>query len=364
MAKYFVENDISTAKTIHSDFYSDPKVFESSKEKIFAEGLHFVGDISLLPERGSAFPFTLLEGFLDEPVVIIRDKDNLIKCLSNVCTHRGNLLITEPCKMSQIRCKYHGRTFNQNGEMVFMPEFKEVLNFPCEDDHLISFPIFQWGTLLFVSLNNNIEPSAYFGDMMARMSFFPVDQLVRRDDLSKEYEVNANWALYCENYLEGFHIPFVHAGLSEVLDFGDYETELYYPYSSLQLGVAKSKEGVFDLPEDAVDYGRNIAAYYFWVFPNMMFNFYPWGLSLNIVQPLSPDRTKVSFITYMYDESKYGQGAGGDLDKVEKEDEEIVQNVQKGVKSRFYTHGRYSVKREKGTHHFHTLLSRFINEVI
>jgi len=66
----------------------------------------------------------------------------------------------------------------------------------------------------------------------------------------------------------------------------------------------------------------------------------------------------------MYDESKYGQGAGGDLDKVEKEDEEIVQNVQKGVKSRFYTHGRYSVKREKGTHHFHTLLSRFINEVI
>ena len=65
-------------------------------------------------------------------------------------------------------------------------------------------------------------------------------------------------------------------------------------------------------------------------------------------------------LTYMYDESKYNQGAGSDLDKVEMEDEEIVQNVQKGIRSRFYTKGRYSVSREKGTHHFHRLLASFI----
>ena len=360
MKRFDVNKDISLAKTIHKDIYTDPQVFETAKEKIFAAGLHYAGDIAMLPEKGTAFPIVLMEGYLDEPLLMVRNKEDQVVCLSNVCTHRGNLLLTEPGKISQLRCTYHGRTFGLTGEMIFMPEFKEVQNFPCKDDHLPSLHVFQWGTLLFISLQKEVRPDAYFGDMMKRMSFFPMDKLVRRDDLSKDYMVRANWALYCENYLEGFHIPFVHAGLSEVLDFGDYETELYYPYSSLQLGVAKGKENTFELPPDSPDYGRNIAAYYFWVFPHMMFNFYPWGLSLNIVQPLTTDQTKVSFITYMYDESRYDTGAGSNLDKVEMEDEEIVQNVQKGIRSRFYTHGRYSVTREKGTHHFHTLLADFI----
>jgi choline monooxygenase len=55
------------------------------------------------------------------------------------------------------------------------------------------------------------------------------------------------------------------------------------------------------------------------------------------------------------------KGAGAGLDKVEAEDEEIVQKVQKGIRSRFYKHGRYSVTRERGTHHFHRLLADFLN---
>lgn len=195
---------------------------------------------------------------------------------------------------------------------------------------------------------------------MERVAFFPMDKVTFRSDLSKTYTIDANWALYCENYLEGFHIPFVHPELSKVLDYADYETEIYYPYSSLQLGVAKKGDVCFDLPKTAQDYGRNIAAYYFWVFPNLMFNFYPWGLSLNIVEPIACGKTKVLFLTFMLDETKYNQGAGANLDKVEMEDEAIVNNVQKGVRSRFYNQGRYSVTKEKGTHHFHTLLSDFV----
>jgi choline monooxygenase len=79
------------------------------------------------------------------------------------------------------------------------------------------------------------------------------------------------------------------------------------------------------------------------------------------VQPLSGDRTKVSFLSYVWKEEKRDKGAGGDLDKVELEDEEIVQKVQRGVRSRFYNHGRYSVTKERGTHHFHRLLAEFLN---
>jgi choline monooxygenase len=148
----------------------------------------------------------------------------------------------------------------------------------------------------------------------------------------------------------------VHAGLNAVIDYGSYTTELF-PYSNLQLGIAKDDEDCFELPETSIDFGKRIAAYYFWVFPNMMFNFYPWGLSINVVQPLSISKTKVSFYTYVWKEEKYDKGAGSGLDKVEMEDEEVVQNVQKGIRSRFYTHGRYSVTREQGTHHFHRLIA-------
>jgi choline monooxygenase len=133
-----------------------------------------------------------------------------------------------------------------------------------------------------------------------------------------------------------------------------------FRYSSLQLGIAKEDEDCFDLPPDSPDYGKKVAAYYFFVFPNTMFNFYPWGLSVNIVKPLGIQQSKVTFLTYIADPDKYNRGAGSGLDTVELEDEEVVEAVQKGVRSRFYDHGRYSVTREQGTHHFHRIIAELI----
>ena len=93
-----------------------------------------------------------------------------------------------------------------------------------------------------------------------------------------------------------------------------------------------------------------------------MLNFYPWGLSVNIINPVSTNKTKVIFKSYVWDESKLDLGAGADLDKVELEDEVVVQKVQKGVASRFYNHGRFSPSMEKGVHHFHSLISDFMCE--
>ena len=92
----------------------------------------------------------------------------------------------------------------------------------------------------------------------------------------------------------------------------------------------------------------------------MMLNFYPWGLSVNVVKPLKPDLTKVSYFTFVSDESKLNQGAGADLETVEFEDQAVVESVQKGIRSRFYSTGRYSPTREQGTHHFHRLIAEFM----
>jgi choline monooxygenase len=360
MKEFQIDADISKAKTISTEVYLNPVYFEVAKEKIFAKTWQYVGDTDQVKEPGWITPVNLLSNYLNEPILLSRDKSGVVHCLSNVCTHRGNLLVEKSCKLNDIRCKYHGRRFKLDGSFISMPEFKEVQNFPTADDDLTNLPVLQWRKWLFTSLSKSIDPTPFFSEMTRRVGWMPFEKFVHRPEFSRDYIVEANWALYCENYLEGFHIPFVHAGLNSVIDYGNYTTEIH-ANSILQIGFSKDDEFAFDLPSESPEFGKKVAGYYFFIFPNMMFNFYPWGLSINYIQPIGISTTKVSFISYVFDENKLRQGAGADLHQVEMEDEDIVQNVQKGIRSRFYKHGRYSVTRETGTHHFHRLLSQFIN---
>ena len=144
--------------------------------------------------------------------------------------------------------------------------------------------------------------------------------------------------------------------MNEILSYEDYETEIFEG-GVLQIGIAKEGENAFQIPENSKDFGKRIAAYYFWIFPGLMLNFYPWGLSVNLVIPISVDRTKIIYQRYIDNPSLIEEGAGGDLDKVEKEDQNIVEAVQIGMSSSSYIRGRYSPSMEKGVHHFHRILT-------
>ncbi|CAI8350334.1 MAG: 2-halobenzoate 1,2-dioxygenase large subunit [Flavobacterium sp. SCGC AAA160-P02] len=355
-----IDSDITKAETLPASFYKDPLVFDAIKEKVFLNSWQWVGDENQIRKPQSVHPFILLDGFLTEPMVLTKDRENTINCLTNVCTHRGNIIALDSGKSKKLICSYHGRRFNLEGSLEFMPEFNDAKNFPRPCDNLHRFPIRKWGHFLFAGLNPSFDFQEVIDVMKERVGFLPIDQFKLDETLHKNFVVHANWALYCDNYLEGFHVPFVHEGLNEVLDYGSYET-IIYRHCNLQIGYADNNEEVFEFPIDHIDYGKNVAAYYYWVFPNMMFNFYPWGLSINIVKPIKIDESKVSFISYVFDPSKLNKGAGSNLDKVEEEDEAVVENVQKGVLSSFYNTGRFSPTREKGVHHFHRLLSIFLN---
>ncbi len=358
--KLFVNNDIRIAETLSSDFYTDDNFFEESKEKIFSRCWQFAGDRDIVRVPGQVSPVMLYEDFINEPIIFIRDFDDRINCLSNVCTHRGNILVEGNCNERQLRCRYHGRKFDLKGKFVSMPEFDNAANFPSPKDDLPVIPFDSWEKFLFASIRPVGSMQSFIDEMIGITSRLKIEDMKYEPSGSKDYLVKCHWALYCENYLEGFHIPFVHSGLNEVLDYSGYRTELF-PFSSLQIGISKNNEGIFDLPKDHRFAGSNISAFYFWIFPNMMFNFYPWGLSINIVKPLKKDLTRVSFLRYVLDESKLDQGAGAGIDKVEREDEAIVENVQKGIRSHFYESGRYSPSRETGVHHFHRLICDFMN---
>ena len=259
------------------------------------------------------------------------NSDDSLKCLSNVCTHRGKILVEEPCKADLIRCGYHGRRFSLDGKFLSMLEFEGVTDFPCESDDLWKLAFAERQGFIFASLDP-VEPfEAFVDDAAARFADDNYDSNALRLTSTREYQVNAHWALYCENYLEGFHIPYVHQALNAVVDYGTYTTETFR-YSSLQTGYDNAGE---------------VAARYLFIFPNLMFNFYPWGISVNVVRPVTPSKTVVEFLTYVSDESLLEKGAGADLHGVEIEDEAVVESVQRGIRSRFYSQCRYSPTREQ-----------------
>ncbi len=360
MSKEFhVDRDIRKAETLPAHFYTDPDVFNRIREKIFLRSWQFIGDENRVKVDKSVFPFVLLDKYLAEPMVLTRDEQGKIHCLSNVCTHRANLVSLGAGKAKKLTCMYHGRRFGLDGRFEHMPEFKEAEEFPRPCDDLHKFPLEQWGNMLFAGLNPAFDLKGVISTMNERVGFLPLSEFTYDESLSKDYLVHAHWALYCDNYLEGFHVPFVHESLNQVLDYGNYTTEVY-EYCNLQIGYADDSNEVFSLPEGHPDFGKKVAAYYYWVFPNMMFNFYPWGLSVNVVKPIDMNRTRVSFLTYVHDPEKLGKGAGNELEKVEREDEFVVENVQSGIRSAFYRGGRFSPKREKGVHHFHRLLAAFL----
>lgn len=356
-----IHPDIRKAWTPPSAFYLDPEVFERSKERIFARSWQLVTEIENLKTPGQVWPFQLLEGVLDEPLLLARDLGDKLHCLSNVCTHRGNVVCEGPGVEKSLRCRYHGRRFALDGTMTFMPEFEGCEGFPGDSDNLPHVPLAQWTKFLFASFAPAAPLEEWFAPMTERVGWLPVREFKHDPSQSREYLVRGHWALYNDNYLEGFHIPYIHASLNEALDYGQYASE-EFRFGSLQLGIGKPGEAVFDLPESSPDFGKPISAYYYWFFPNLMMNFYPWGLSINVVRPVAPDVTKVKFIRFVWRPDLVSHGAGAELDRVEREDEAIVELVQKGLRSRYYERGRYSPKRETGTHHFHRLLAEFLND--
>ncbi len=352
-----IDDDITRARTPSGALYRDPAIFARMRERIFARTWQVAADAERVSAPGQTWPCLLMPDFLDEPLLFSRDASGALHALSNVCTHRANLVCTEPAAgVSSLRCRYHGRRFSIDGRFQSMPEFSGATDFPSPADDLPRVPWARLGPLLFAAL----EPAFSFWTLIApiasRLDALGIDRLTADPSGTRDYHVRAHWALYCDNYLEGFHIPYVHPELNTQLDFGEYRTELF-PYGTLQVGVARDGEEAFD----ALDGGRRVAGYYFWLFPNTMLNFYPWGLSLNIVTPIDLENTRVSYRAWVLDGARRGRGAGAALELVEQQDEAIVEQAQRGVRARLYRGGRYSPARETGVHHFHRLLAQFLN---
>ena len=370
------DRPLDRARTIPSDWYFDPEIYALECRAIFGDTWQVAGRIDQLTAPGS-FITTEIAG---EPILVLRASDGVLRAFFNVCRHRAARVVCEPEGIAtRLRCRYHGWTYDLAGRLRGVPEFDRVADFRREDYGLVPVSIDSWGPLVWVHMNEDCKlqiancklkndgsgASPGTGTLTDFLSPLPektatlgLERLQRV--ARREYEIACNWKVFVDNYLDGgYHVNTIHPGLAGALDYSQYRTEIA-GNTAVQTSPLRTPEGG---TTETGEVRTGAAAYYWWVFPNLMLNMYEGIMDTNLVLPLGPGRCKVIFDFYFArtdgaDAERFIADSIAVADQIQHEDLEICEDVQRGLASQSYHTGRFSVKREGAGYHFHQLLAR------
>ncbi len=344
-------NTIENQFTLPSKWYFENSYMEREKTEIFLKEWQLVGSRTQIRNPGEI----LLAEVANNPVIVICQKDNTLKAFYNVCQHRGGPLAYENCSVSKLQCKYHGWVYELNGDLKNARGFNEAeLN--VEDFGLQPIHVTEWMGQVFVNLSNSPQDLNQHIDEIKTLTS-PIDFSDYVFKFRESYQIRCNWKVYMDNFLEGFHIPFVHPELNKVIDYKSYKTEIYERFS-LQW---------CPLDSELSPYGKSAnseenKAFYFTIYPNIILNIAPGRLQTNIVEPKS-SKTCVVHFDYHFDnpeEADIEQDADFS-EMVQQEDILICENVQKGLESKGYDKGKFSPLNEQGVFHFQSLVKSSLN---
>ena len=364
LTDYTPATNLASAETMPARWYTDPAFLEHEKERIFWKTWQPVGRLEMVARPGDYFACEVV----GEPLVVTRTTEGELRAFYNVCRHRGATVANGKGNRKTLQCMYHGWTYDLDGKLVRAPEFEGVANWTHADVCLPPVKVEAWGPFVFVNLDPAATPmnQTAYGEIMAEMdksglNIAPMRMFERRD-----YLIDCNWKVYVDNYLEGYHVPIAHPGLYRELDYEQYRVDTFGEYSSQYAPIRPAKEGQIQGRDRRYirtdDEGQ---ALYYWIFPNVMLNIYPDNMSINIILPVGHDKTLTIFEWYF---EGPGTGAGWESmqqtiafsDEIQQEDIVICEIVQRGLTSRSYDRGRFSVKRENGVHHFQSLIHNYL----
>ena len=354
-----IDSEISRAWTLPASLYTSPEAFAAEKEKIFARTWQVVGHASQVANAGDFFTCELV----GEPLVIVRGLDATLRGFYNVCRHRAGPP-AEACGSRKVfRCGYHGWTYGLDGSLISATEIEGVEGFRSEDFALHPVRTAEWFNLIFVNLDPDAPPLLdALGDLPRQAVKFPFAHMKLFE--RRTYDMKCNWKTYVDNYLEGYHLPSVHPGLNRELDYNAYVVEPHPRYVRQFSPIRGAQPGDAE-PRRYQEAGEDLTTDYFWTFPNWMLNCYPDNVSLNIVLPLEPERTLAIFEWYLPEKNHSAPVAKASVEfshQIQVEDVAICELVQKNLRSRSYTRGRFSVKQEKGVHAFHRMYAECMRE--
>ncbi len=354
IASYRSDAPLAHASTIPANWYTDPRVLDLEQRTVFSASWQVAGRVDQLQQPGQ---FVSCETASGEPIVLVRGSDHVLRGFFNVCRHHAAAVVSAPEGVAaNLRCPYHGWTYSLEGALKGTPDFAGVCDFDRASNGLVPVDVDVWEQWVFVRVERE-GPSlrAFLGDdLLARVAEHGVDGLHWMD--RRTYTVDCNWKVFVDNYLDGgYHVPYLHKALDSVLDYSTYTIENGTRFCLQSSPIVA--DGA-DPQAGAVRTGER--ACYYWLYPNFMINWYAGAMDTNLVIPRGPDRTDVIFDFYFSDVSEAARAHNlasiAVSEQIQDEDVGICASVQRGLKSRAYTAGRLSVRREAGEHLFHRLL--------
>ncbi|WP_077340154.1 aromatic ring-hydroxylating oxygenase subunit alpha [Pseudocolwellia agarivorans] len=351
-----VTEDPNNSYCLPKEYYTTQSVFDAEIEKIFFKSWVYAGHISKLSKRGDYITVDVH----DQSIIIIKENANSISAYYNVCQHRAHTLLEGEGRALAITCPAHSWSYGLNGQLRSGPGLNELANFSTSSVCLTSVRVEEFCGLVFVNLDNDAEPLAGQVDGLKEkiLSYVPhPEELVLAHRATRE--VKANWKCMMDNYLECYHCKSTHKRFCELVDMEGYSTTPYDNWSWHQgpgFPDPNSNEA-----EQTVN--ESFAGAQLW--PNMTINFFPGRdneLMLFIAIPIDTETCLDIFEFYM-PSAEITEETRAEIDWVvnvlTEEDIGLVENVQRGLKSKGFKDGRFVVNpqrsylSEHAVHHFH-----------
>jgi len=361
-------------ETLPAWTYNNAEFFALERERLLLTQWQMVCHRSEVHEAGS---YATLD-FMGERALVVRGEDGQIRAFHNVCRHRAAAVARGQFGRCEgaLRCFYHGWTYGLDGKLKAVPGEKHFPGLDKETHGLRPLPIEVWQGFIFVKFREG-GPSvaARMAPYAAELSQYRLDQMEPRD---KPYyiEIPVDWKNVMDNFLEGYHVPIGHPGLYRL--FGTNYALDVKP-GDVSRAVAQIRERFSSnwserhyqqlLPDlDYLPPERQRAWTFYAFLPNFALDIYPDQIDYFHVVPLGPGRCALRGRAYKLAELP------ADLERrlaacrylgwrinwpVFREDNVLIESVQRGLESSSYEAGVLSEK-EICVHQLHDQVRRHL----
>jgi len=343
--------------------YQDEAVFDHERRHWFASDWVCVGRVEDASDAGTYF----LAQIADEPLIVVRGRDDVLRAFYNVCRHRGTAVVEAPAgKAVRFQCPYHAWIYDLDGRLIRAKHTEELEDFSFDGYGLVPVGLETWQGFVFVNLDADAPPlAAQLGDLTAPDQFGRFDFGTLRSAHREVYEVASNWKLIAENYSECYHCPGIHPQLNKLTPYdlgGDFEPDGQWQGGWMELidsAETMALEGghLNGRPPMAgitpVDERR---IYYYVVWPLVFLSIHPDYLLVHRLEPVEAGRTRI-VCNWLFEPSTIAapgfdpSDAVGFWDLTNRQDWHVCELQQRGTASRSWQAGRFSTM-EASVHAF------------
>jgi choline monooxygenase len=340
--------------TLPAAWYSDEAVWALERERIFSSTWQYAGRAEQVRTAGSFF--VSQAGHI--PILVVRGRDDRLRGFVNVCRHRGHPVASgEGCRET-LQCPYHAWTYDLDGSLRRAPRADREAGFDPAGLSLRPVAVEAWGPFVFVNPDPEAAPLAQtLGDLPALVAESGVDLDAVRFHSHYEWEIKSNWKVAIENFLECYHCPVAHPGLSRVIDTDPdvYLLTVSAAYSS-QVGRIRPSALAGDGKAPYVPRGDVTQAQYHFLWPNTTIDIEAGPVNIAIERWVPTGlRTTVEVTDYFFGEDVGEEQAQEIIDfgaQVGTEDLALCESVQAGLDTRLVPQGRLMLESEQLIHDF------------